>query len=114
MGWTVERSAAVGADIEAIYDHLLAALLTFGEPADRAHARCAARTDQIGSQIDDLALTPFQGVRDDTILPDLRHVTKDRAILYFRPDPDRKVVEVLTIFYGGQDHTRRMLARMLR
>lgn len=114
MGWTVERSAAVGADIEAIYEHLLTALLTFGEPADRAHARCAARIDQIESQIDALALAPFQGVRDDAVLPDLRHVTKDRAILYFRPDPGRQVVEVLAIFYGGQDHTRRMLARMLR
>jgi plasmid stabilization system protein ParE len=114
LDWTVKRAAGVGADLEAIYDHLLAALLDFGEPASKAHARCSARIDEIEASIDALAQAPFQGVRDDDVLPGLRHVTKDRAILYFRPDPDRQVIELLAVFHGGQDHTRRMLARMLR
>mgnify|MGYP000320574355 CR=1 FL=1 len=114
MDWTVERAAGVGADLEAIYDHLLATLLDFGEAAGKSHARCSARIDEIEAIIDALAKAPFQGVRDDALLPGLRHVTKDRAILYFKPDADRQIIEVLAVFHGGQDHTRRMLARMLR
>jgi toxin ParE1/3/4 len=113
LGWTVERSATVGADIEAIYDHLFAAQLSFGALPARAHTTCAARIDQIETLIGTLALAPFQGVRDDSILPGLRHVTKRRAILYFRPDVERSVVEVLAVFFGGQDHTKRILARKL-
>ena len=114
MVWTVERAATVGADLEAIYDHLLASMLAFGEPVDRAHAKCAARIDQIESDIDSLANVPHQGVRDPALSPNLRHVTKDRAILYFELHDARKVVYVLAIFYGGQDHMRQMLIRMLR
>lgn len=114
MGWTVERSAEVVSDLAAIFDHLLASRLAFGEPPHRAYAGCSTRIDSIDDETDRLVLAPFQGVRDDSISPGLRHVTKEQAIIYFVPDGARQVISVLAVFYGGQDHTRRMLARMLR
>lgn len=44
----------------------------------------------------------------------IRNVTMDRFIVYFDVNEDMRVVRILAIFYGGQDHTRKMLARMLR
>jgi plasmid stabilization system protein ParE len=114
LGWTVERSAEVVSDLAAIFDHLLASRLAFGEPPHRAYAGCRERIDRIEDEIDRLALAPFQGVRDDAVSPGLRHVTKDQAIIYFEPIEALRVIRVLAVFFGGQDHTRRMLARMLR
>jgi plasmid stabilization system protein ParE len=47
-------------------------------------------------------------------MPNLRHVTIDQAIYWFLVDEDALIVRVLAIFFGGQDHIRRMLARLLQ
>ena len=47
------------------------------------------------------------------MMPGLRSVTKDRAIFYFTIDEGKHVVRVLAVFFGGQDHQREMLKRML-
>ena len=46
-------------------------------------------------------------------MPGLRRVTKDKAIFYFIVDEAKAHVNVFAIFYGGQDHQRRMLMRPL-
>ncbi|MEQ1616787.1 MAG: hypothetical protein ABL883_00400 [Terricaulis sp.] len=43
----------------------------------------------------------------------LRSDTKDRAISYFTVDDDARLVRVLAVFFGGQDHQREMLKRLL-
>ena len=47
------------------------------------------------------------------LMPGLRRVTKDKAIFYFIVDEAKAHVNVFAIFYGGQDHQRRMLMRPL-
>ncbi len=37
----------------------------------------------------------------------------ERAIFYFDADDDRRMVRVLAVFFGGQDHRRGMLTRLL-
>jgi hypothetical protein len=44
----------------------------------------------------------------------LRHLTIDQAIYWFSVDEQTLTVRILAIFFGGQDHTRRMLARLLQ
>ena len=46
-------------------------------------------------------------------MPDLRRVTKDRAIIYFRVVEAAKRVQFLAIFFGGQDHQNHMLSRLI-
>lgn len=44
----------------------------------------------------------------------LRCVTKERAIFYFKVDDEAKVVQILAIFFSGQDHQRHILKRLGR
>lgn len=35
----------------------------------------------------------------------------DRAVYWFRPRAEQRDIQVLAVFFGGQDHQRRMLVR---
>ena len=56
---------------------------------------------------------PHQGTLMPDLGPGLRRVTRERAIFYFETDDIAQRVRVLAIFFGGQDHQRRMLVRLL-
>ncbi|MBY0563268.1 MAG: hypothetical protein K2P58_03695 [Hyphomonadaceae bacterium] len=60
-----------------------------------------------------IAKRPHQGTLLPNLLPNLRCVTKDHAIFYFTVDDEARIVRVLAIFFGGQDHQRHMLKRLL-
>jgi plasmid stabilization system protein ParE len=45
-------------------------------------------------------------------MPGLRNVTKDKTVFYFTVHEDLEEVRVLAIFFGGQDHIRKMLMRL--
>ena len=61
-----------------------------------------------------LATAPFRGAAQDDLLPGLRHLALDAAIYWFVPDARTRQIRVLAIFFGGQDHQRHMLVRLLR
>lgn len=113
LAWTVERSAAADADFDATFYFLLAAALDFGESPDRAFEQAARRLRAIEDAVFALGAAPHQG----TLMPELglglRRVTKERAVFYFETDEDAQRVRVLAVFFGGQDHQRRMLIRLL-
>ena len=52
--------------------------------------------------------------RSDYLLAGLRHLALDRAVYWFRPRPEQRVIQVPAVFFGGQDHQRRMLVRLLQ
>jgi toxin ParE1/3/4 len=56
---------------------------------------------------------PFQGTLREDLLAGLREVTKQNAIIYFISDAQSETVRVLAVFFGGQDHRRHMLLRLL-
>ena len=60
-----------------------------------------------------LARLPHRGTTHDHVLPGLRHVTFGQVIVWFQVDDDAQTVRVLAVFFGGQDHTRKMLTRLL-
>ena len=43
----------------------------------------------------------------------MRHLSIGRAIYWFDLDDGRETVQVLAVFFGGQDHVRHMMARLL-
>ena len=62
---------------------------------------------------DQLAKHPFRGTLHDDMLLGLRHITIGRAIYWFDILEDVRLVRILAIFYGGQDHQTKMLTRLL-
>ena len=60
-----------------------------------------------------LTRAPYQGTLCPELGPNIRRVTKDRAIFYFDLIEDRHLVRILAIFFGGQDHDALILARLL-
>jgi plasmid stabilization system protein ParE len=60
-----------------------------------------------------LATAPFRGERHDDLMPGLRHLALKRAICWFLPDVEGHQVRVLAASFGGQDHQRHMLVRLL-
>jgi len=48
------------------------------------------------------------------LLPGLRHLALDRAVYWFRPRAEQRDIKVLAVFFGGQDHQRRMSVRLLQ
>lgn len=119
MAWRVEFADEAERDLDLIFDHLLESYQEFGEGFEEAFARAEARVRMVRRAADRLGTAPHRGERHDALLPGLRHVTMDRAVYWFEVDEamgDATAgrVRVLAVFWGGQEHTRRMLARLLR
>lgn len=113
MRYEVRRAADVIHDLEAIFDHLVESYVGFGESREEALDRAALRIARIDQAITALGRQPHQGTLREAILPGVRSVTKDRAIFYFDVDDEAYLVRVLAVFFGGQDHQRAMLKRVM-
>jgi toxin ParE1/3/4 len=98
-------------DLDLIFDHLAESYRGFGEGRDEASEHAARRIRAIVEAADRLALAPHRGPVHDDLAPGIRHVTLDRTVYYFRVADEG--VRVLAVFFGGQDHQRRMRIRLL-
>jgi plasmid stabilization system protein ParE len=112
VAFEVVRSRASDRDLALIFDHLAESYRGVGEDEREAIERAAARVTTIEDAMEALGAAPFQGTLMPTLMPSLRRVTKDRAIFYFTVDEAQERVVVLAVFFGGQDHQRRMLLRL--
>ncbi|KEO59990.1 type II toxin-antitoxin system RelE/ParE family toxin [Thioclava indica] len=111
--WSVEFAAATEQDFELIFEHLVQSYTDFGDDLETAMNRAEHRILTIQSLALELAKAPFQGTLRPDILDELRYVRHNKAVFWFIANEDRKAVQVLAVFYGGQDHIRHMLARLL-
>ncbi|MFT3727611.1 MAG: type II toxin-antitoxin system RelE/ParE family toxin [Terricaulis sp.] len=112
MPYRVERALDTDDDLAAIFDFLLNSYIGFGDARDEALERAAVRIEGIEAEMLTLGDIPHQGTLRPELLPGLRSVTKQSAIFYFDVDDDLRLVRVLAIFFGGQDHQRAMLQRL--
>ena len=113
MTWTIDVSAAAERDIDLLFEHLADSYVSFGEPRTAAAAHTLERVGRILDAMERIAAAPYRGEVHDDLLPGLRHLTLERAIYWYRLAEDIETVQVLAIFYGGQDHVRHMLLRLL-
>ncbi len=113
MAYRLELSVEAERDFGLIFDHLSDSYLGFGEALEDAFDHAEARILEIRAAADRIAAAPHRGERHDNILPGLRHLTIGRAVYWFDVDDDRRTVRILAIFFGGQDHIRHMMARLL-
>ncbi|PWE55863.1 KluB [Metarhizobium album] len=112
MAYRIVRSPAIERDIDIVFDHVFESYLTIGDSVPEAFERATQRIAALWSDMNSLALAPHQGTLHADLSSRLRHVTKNRAIFYFDVDDTAKTVRILAVFFGGQDHQRRMLQRL--
>ncbi len=113
MAFKVSFAADAERDFELIFDFLVESHMKFGESEEVAIERALERVQAIRKNAMSIAGAPFRGTLHDDILPGLRQVTIDRAIFWFDVAEASEQVRILAIFFGGQDHYRRMLTRLL-
>jgi plasmid stabilization system protein ParE len=113
MAWQIELTEDAERDFELILDHLMEAYESFGESRAGAFEKAVGRLDSLRRAAEGIARAPHRGTRRDHIAPGLRHVTIDRAIFWFDLDEAAKTVRILAVFFGRQDHIKRMLRRLL-
>jgi toxin ParE1/3/4 len=114
MASKVVRTTAFEHDLDLIHDHLVQSYMGLGEAFADAFAHAEARVEAIEAELETFVRAPHQGTLSPNISPRLRHVTKSRAIFYFEVDEEHSVVSVFAVFFGGQDHGKRILERFGR
>ncbi len=113
MRFRIEFSAEAERDFALIFDHMFESYRSFGMRMETALDHCEDRIRDIRAGADGLGAALFRGERHDDLLPGLRHLTIDRAIYWFDVDEAEQRFRILAIFFGGQDHVRQMLMRLL-
>jgi plasmid stabilization system protein ParE len=112
MAYRVERALDTDRDLEAIFDFLVQSYMDFGDDRASAIGRAADRLEAIETAMLALGDAPHQGTLRPDLLAGLRQVTKQRAVFYFDVDDEKRLIRVLAIFFGAQDHRRAMLRRL--
>lgn len=113
MAYEVVFAADARRDFTLIFEFLADSYIGFGDAPETAIMRAETRVQSIRADITQLGQLPSRGTLHDEILPGLHHLTIGQAIVWFDIDEDLKLVRVLAVFFGGQDHIRRMLTRLL-
>ena len=113
MRFRVEFSAEAEHDFALIFDHLFESYRSFGTRVEAALDHSEDRNRDIRQEADRLDAALDRGERHDDLLPGLRHLTIDRAVYWFNVHEAEQRVRILAIFFGGQDHVRHMLTRLL-
>jgi toxin ParE1/3/4 len=109
----VVRTLEAERDLDALFDFLLASYVHFGDSVESAFVRASQRLERVKADLHGLGKIPKQGTLRPEMMPGLRSVTKDRAVFYFVVDDERRLVRLLAVFFGGQDHQGEMLKRLL-
>jgi plasmid stabilization system protein ParE len=113
MVFRLAFSAAAERDLALIFDHLFDGYRSFGESPEEALNHAAERVRRIHGSADRICIAPDRGTKRDDIFSGLRHLTIERAIFWYEIDASDAVLRVLAVFFGAQDHVRRMMLRLL-
>lgn len=113
VAYEVIRGAGVGRDLELILDFLVDSAEAFGEDAEAAFALAARRIDEIEAGMEGLGRLPLQGTLRPHLGAGVRNVTKGRVVYFFDVDEAQARLRILAVFFGGQDHEKRILLRLL-
>jgi plasmid stabilization system protein ParE len=113
VGYSVIFSAGAERDLDLIFDFLVESHMGFGDSPEASFDRAARRLKAIRRDAATVAKAPHRRLLDDALSPGLRRVTINRATFYFDVDEAKKEVRILAGFFGGEEHRRRMLGRLL-
>lgn len=111
--WRVDFSGAAERDLGLIFDHLQECYQDFGDPQQEAGERAAARVGDIFNAAIEIGKVPHRGTLRPDIFNGPRFVLRQGTAIWFALDENGRTVHILAMFFGDQDHTRRMPARLL-
>jgi plasmid stabilization system protein ParE len=114
VAFRIEFAADAERELDLTLDQLVASYEAFGESPAEAFGHGVRRVRAIRRAADGLAAAPYRGTLHAGWRAGLRHVMIDGAVYWFVVDEDATVVRILAVFFGGQDHERRMLIRLFR
>jgi toxin ParE1/3/4 len=112
--WTAVFAAEAINDLVLITEYLTQAYSGFGKPLVETQYHAQERIEAIITAAERLATAPLRGESHDDLLPCLRYLALDRAETWFRVLAKQREVQVLAVFFGGQDHQRCMMVRLLQ
>ncbi len=112
--YRVGRALATDRDLALLAEFLFEIYQEFGDDADSAWRRVERRIQGVEDMMASLAHHPHRGTPRPEVLAGVRSLVDDRIVLYFDVDEAAGDVRVLGVFFGGQDHVRRMLVRLGR
>ena len=101
MVFSLEFSAEAEHDFELI------------ESLESALDHAGARVLEVRAAAERILAAPHRGERHDDILPGSRHLSIGRTTYWFEVDETLRTVRILAVFFGGQDHVRHMMIRLL-
>jgi len=110
--YRVRRALATDRDLTLLADFLFESYREFGDDIEEALSRAERRLHAVEDMMASLAHHPHRGAPRPDLLAGLRSLTADRVVLYFDVDDTALEVRILGVFFGGQDHHRRMLVRL--
>lgn len=113
MAFRLVFSAAAERDLALIFDHLFDSFCSFGEKPGEAVNHAAERVRSIRGSAHRICIALDRGTKRDDIFSGLHQLTIERALFWHEIDDSEAVVGVLAAFFGGQDHIRRMMLRLL-
>lgn len=111
--YRVRRAVSVARDFDLIEDHLASVYQDLGDDPDNAADRAAARVDTALADLRSFASHPHRGTEHPEIRQGLRTVTSNKFVFYFEIDEKMTEVRILAVFFGGADHSRQILDRLL-
>jgi plasmid stabilization system protein ParE len=110
--YAVLRGAKIGRDFSRIRQHLIRSYQEFGDTkaiaTERANARIRAAFDYMLT----FATHPHRGTVHPELRDSVRHVTAQQFVYYFEIDDHRAEVRILTVFFGGEDHSEQIAERL--
>lgn len=112
--WSVVFAEEAINDLMLITVYLTQSYCGFGEPPAEANRHAQVRNKAIIFAAERLATAPFRGECHHDLLLGLCHLALDRAVTWFRPCSEQREIQVLAVFFGGHDHQRQMLVRLLQ
>lgn len=113
LAWTVEFARASEHDLSLIFDHLFETYKDLGETEDEAFDHAAERVSGIRDSAVGLGKNTYRGTKREAYSSNVRNITINKVIIWFQLDETRETVRILAFFFGGQDHIRQMLRRLL-
>lgn len=112
MAWKIEARPSARNDLDRVFEHLFQSAIEFSYDSAAATQRAESRILHIVESLVRIATEPRRGTLHRFRDKEYRHLTMDRAIYWFTLDVDTGTVRIEGIFYGGQDHMGRMVARL--
>jgi toxin ParE1/3/4 len=110
--YNVLPARGVVRDFTLIEDFLFKTYRDLGDDSDEAVDRAAVRVIAARAYMRTFERNPHRGTEHPEIRPGVRTVTKEKFVFYFEINEAEFEVMIFAVFFGGEDHRRKIIDRL--